>query len=93
MNKFDEALKLLETWNGDGNTYFRLSKHHDTIRTALTQAAEIERGDKVVVPKMKPMEMAVKYGDALYEVVAVETGQIIAALVDKAMIAAKEETK
>ena len=69
MNKFEEAKRRLNliVQNGDhtangvniGNVRPAFLRHCDIaeIRTALTQAAEIERGDKVVVPREPTDEM------------------------------------
>ena len=46
MNKFEDALEIFKR-HANGK---RLNKR-DPIIAALTQAAEIERGDKVVVPR------------------------------------------
>lgn len=55
MNKFDEVLKELDRLSGVSPRkqeilgFFHMNQ--ETIRTALTQAAEIERGNKVVVDR------------------------------------------
>lgn len=63
MNKFDEMLKELGDLHKKSNSMdfshhevgvqFMdfTNKHYSDFRTALTQAAEIERGDKVVVDR------------------------------------------
>lgn len=50
MTKAKEALELLNTWNGDGNTYYRLHKYHDTIHKALTLLDKVEKYDENDLP-------------------------------------------
>jgi len=70
MNKFEEALALLHNLKigfkkkdvTDSDIACVVKHAYPTIHKALTQAAEIERGDKVVVNGWRPIESAPKDG-------------------------------
>lgn len=98
MNKFDEASEAFPHAKIDEAALEYRERVLDwfedycqTIEDALTQAAEIERGDKVVVPREPTRIMYAAMGDAVVKLNQPVHHDIIIDAVYKAMITAAEK--